>query len=91
MPAKKQVAALLAKGAVIIDVRSSAEFAEGAREGSLNIPLQELEKQLGKLDPQKPIILCCASGGRAGMAEALLRSKGFKEVLNVGPWRNTIV
>ena len=81
---------LLRRGAVVVDVRSPAEYAAGARPGSLNISLADLAGRLKELDASKPVIVCCASGTRSGMAAALLARNGFKEVVNAGPWRNTL-
>lgn len=86
---RKQLPSLLSDGAVIIDVRSAAEYASGASKQSINIPLDELERRADKLSSEKPIILCCASGTRSGIAAGILKRKGFKKVLNAGPWRNT--
>ena len=87
---KGRIPALLNEGAVVVDVRSKGEYAAGARPDSLNIPLGELEKGASKLDPAKPVIVCCASGSRSAMAAALLKKKGFQKVVNAGPWQNTL-
>ena len=84
--ARKQVPALLRAGAVVIDVRSPGEFAVGSRKGSINIPLDQLQTHLPKLDRAKPIVLCCASGTRSAMAASLLKRAGFSQVVNAGVW-----
>jgi phage shock protein E len=83
-----QLPDLLKAGAVVVDVRSRGEFASGARKGSLNIPLHEFARSLKKLDRNKPVVLCCASGARSAQAEQLLRQEGFTQVVNVGAWTN---
>lgn len=83
---RMQLPELLKAGAVIVDVRSRAEFASGARKGSVNIPLDEFQRGSGKLDRSRPIIVCCASGARSATAEKLLRQQGFDRVFNVGSW-----
>jgi len=83
---RMQLPELLKAGAVVVDVRSRGEFASGARKGSLNIPLDEFQRGSAKLDRTKPIILCCASGARSGLAEKLLRQQGFNQVFNAGSW-----
>lgn len=82
-----EVKALLSRGAQIVDVRSRAEFRAAAHPKSINIPLDELEQGAKQLDPQRPVLVCCASGSRSGSAVALLKGKGFKEVLNIGSWQ----
>ena len=83
---KTDYAELMRKGAIILDVRSPAEFRNGHIEVSLNIPLNNLENNLSELDKNKCIICCCASGMRSGSARNLLKSRGFSEVYNGGSW-----
>lgn len=78
--------ALVQKGAVIIDVRSKGEYASGHIKGSLNIPVNEISNQLSKISKDTIIITCCASGMRSGSAKSMLKSKGYPEVYNGGPW-----
>jgi rhodanese-related sulfurtransferase len=72
----------------IIDVRSSAEFAGGHVAGSINIPVNEIANHINDIkDMQQPIVLCCASGGRSGMATQILNSAGIIDAHNGGPWQ----
>jgi phage shock protein E len=87
---RKQLPALAAQGAVFVDVRTPAEFAAGNKPGSVNIPLDQFPSGAGKLDKTKPVILCCASGARSGVAAGILRTMGFTSVTNAGPWQNTL-
>ncbi|HEU4716925.1 MAG TPA: rhodanese-like domain-containing protein [Bacteroidia bacterium] len=77
---------LLEKNKIIVDVRSQSEFNAGHIKGSINIPVGAIEHNIGKLKGKSPIILCCASGARSGMATSILKGKGFKEVYNAGGW-----
>ena len=84
---KVDYAELVAQGAVIIDVRSKGEYAGGHINGSVNIPLDSLSSNLGKLkDKNKAIITCCASGMRSASAKSMLASKGYTNVHNGGGW-----
>lgn len=74
-------------GALVLDVRTKGEYAQGHVEGSRNIPLDELAGRLKDLPTDRPIITCCASGMRSGAAARLLRSRGIKQVHNGGPWQ----
>ena len=76
------------QGAVILDVRTPAEFAQGHVQGSRNIPLGDLPGRLGELKKETPILACCASGMRSGRAVGILRQAGFTQVHNVGSWSN---
>lgn len=80
---------LLKEGAIIVDVRSKAEFAGGHIKGSKNIPLQTLSSNLNLLkNKNQPVITCCASGMRSASAKNILKSKGFTEVYNGGGWNS---
>ena len=79
-------ASLLAKGAVIVDVRTKGEYQGGHIKGSINIPLQSLQTGMSKLKKDKPVITCCASGARSASAKSVLQSNGFAEVYNGGGW-----
>ncbi|MCP4501326.1 MAG: rhodanese-like domain-containing protein [Deltaproteobacteria bacterium] len=87
----KAAASAIAAGATLVDVRTQAEFEEGHLEGSILIPVQELETRLAELEKanggkEKQIILVCRSGGRAGRAKTLLQDKGYSTVSNAGGW-----
>ncbi len=81
---------IIAKGAIIIDVRSKGEYGTGHAKGSINIPLDMLSSQISTLDKNKPVITCCASGMRSASARSVLRNSGFGEVYNAGPWQNIL-
>jgi rhodanese-related sulfurtransferase len=83
--------ALMDKGAVIIDVRSAAEFRDGHIPGSRNIPLEQVGAKAAELKKAgKPVITVCRSGNRSGMAKAKLRAAGIDEVYNGGGWQSLI-
>ncbi len=71
-------------GATVVDVRSPGEYQTGAYPGALNIPVQELDRRLGELRKDRPIVVYCASGMRSASAERLLRARGFADVVNGG-------
>lgn len=77
---------LIAKGAVIVDVRTPGEFNTGHVVGSQNIPLDSVGSYLDDLKKlNAPVIVCCASGMRSGVAVAQLKSVGI-EAVNGGSW-----
>ncbi len=83
---KVDFAELMKNGAVIIDVRTRNEFNSGHIKGSKNIPLNTISSNLNKINKDKPIITCCASGVRSGSAKAILKGKGYTEIHNGGGW-----
>lgn len=70
-------------GAVVLDIRTSAEYAGGHLPNARNIPLAELEKRVGEIKGNKPVLICCASGARSGRALAVLEKAGRTEVYNL--------
>ncbi len=79
-------ARLIKEGAVIIDVRTRAEYQSGHIPNSQNIPLNNLSNHYSKLKKEVPIITCCASGMRSAQAVNILKSNGYAEVYNGGGW-----
>ena len=85
---KTDYAKLMQEGAIVIDVRSKAEFQSGHIRHSINIPLETLQKNLSKLKKDCCIICCCASGIRSASAKNILQSNGYTKVYNGGGWRS---
>lgn len=84
---KVDYATLVKQGAMLVDVRSKGEYANGHIKGSINIPLDQLRNNLNRFkDKEKVIITCCASGNRSGMAKNILKEKGYTHVYNGGGW-----
>ena len=86
----KLVPSLLEVGGQIVDVRTKEEFTFGHKAGSINIPLDSLKSRMNELDNTKPIIVCCASGSRSGLARRILLTKGFENVHNAGRWNSLL-
>ena len=80
---------ILATGeAVLIDVRTPDEYAAGHIEGAVNVPIDTLAQNLAKIPADKPVIVYCASGHRAGMALSSLRILGYTNVRAFSPgWK----
>ncbi len=84
---KVDYAELAKNGAIILDVRSKGEYSGGNIKGSINISVDSLHNNLGKLkDKNKVIITCCASGMRSASAKSILKSNGYTQVHNGGSW-----
>lgn len=74
------------RGAIIIDVRTTGEYSQGAIAGSKNIPLQTIGSKIKDIKKfNKPVITCCASGMRSGSAASILKNNGI-EAVNGGGW-----
>ena len=71
--------------AVVLDVRSMAEFKDGHIVNSINIPLNGLGNNLKQIEKHrdKPVVIVCRSGSRSGSACGVLRKNGFENVKNL--------
>lgn len=81
------VNALVEQGAQLLDVRTEGEYARGAIEGSVNIPLDELRERIGELDASRPVFVNCHSGLRSYVACRMLSGHGFDCSNLAGGWR----
>jgi adenylyltransferase/sulfurtransferase len=68
---------------VLIDVREPHEYRIASIPGSKLIPLGEVGKRLGELDPQADIVIHCKSGMRSAKACGILKAAGFQHVRNM--------
>ncbi|MGC7404570.1 rhodanese-like domain-containing protein [Pandoraea pneumonica] len=69
------------KGAVVLDVRSTEEFAGGHLPSARNVPLDDVEQKVGQVIKNKaaPVLIVCKSGQRSARAQTLLRNLGYAE------------
>ncbi len=79
------------RNAVVVDVRTPQEFATGSLPGARNVPVDKLGEKLPDFKKDKPVIVVCASGSRAGKAAAQIRAGGYGEVYvlagGIAAWR----
>ena len=96
-PAEAQ--SLMALGAVVIDIRDSAEIAaSGKVKGALaiNRGLLEFKADPGlptyeaALQKDRTVIVYCASGGRAWLAGKTLHDMGYKDVRTLGGFKDWV-
>ncbi len=73
------------KDAVVVDVRSQADFNKSHIINAINIPSNGFADQLNVLEKhrEKPIIIYCASGATSSQACNTLRKAGFEQVYNL--------
>lgn len=70
---------------LVIDVRTPQEFRGGAFPGAINIPLDELPRNLQKIgSTNREIVVYCASGARSSYAQQYLMQNGYPNVRNGG-------
>ncbi len=72
-------------GAVLLDVRTPAEYKSGHIPGSRNFPLDSIETLPQVIaDKNIPIFVHCFSGARSGQAASAMRRMGYTNVTNIG-------
>jgi rhodanese-related sulfurtransferase len=98
--AQEDAAALIAKGeALVVDVRDAPELQAGGKiPGALNVSRGMLEF---RADPDSPyhdpafdrsrtVLLYCASGGRSALAGKTLQDLGYRDVRNLGAFKDWV-
>lgn len=92
-PATKDAAAarkMIEAGAVVLDVRTPAEYSEAHLPTATNIPVQQFSERIAEVDKlvggdkARPIVVYCAAGARAAKAKAQLDAAGYTNVVNGG-------
>ncbi|MCL2408481.1 MAG: rhodanese-like domain-containing protein [Oscillospiraceae bacterium] len=83
-------------GVIIVDVRSSAEFADGHIENAVSLPLDQIRDYAESVIPDKDqtILVYCRSGNRSRTASYELIALGYTNVYDFGGingWPGTIV
>jgi rhodanese-related sulfurtransferase len=67
----------------VVDVRDDWEWAQGHVAGAVHIPLAELPRRLGEIDPTRPVAFICHMGGRSAMAARYAHQHGLAGAANV--------
>ena len=75
-------------GALLIDVRSPAEFNSGHLPNAINFPVDNIENALPRRvkDKSQVLLLHCQSGMRSGMAKDKLKGLGYANAFNLGSY-----
>ncbi len=67
----------------LVDVRRPGEYGVGHVQGAINLPLDFINEQLGKLDREQAYTLHCRSGYRATIAASILKARGYEHLVGV--------
>ncbi len=72
-----------AQGALIVDVRTPMEFAQGHVPGAVNLPVEEVARWAKDLPKDRPVYLYCRSGNRSRQAAEYLARQGYANLYNL--------
>ena len=96
---REEVEALVAEGALVVDVRDSAELVQGGKvAGARHVSRGMLEFRADPESPlhdtefraDRPVVVYCGAGGRAAMAGKTLKDMGFARVYNLGAFKDWV-
>ena len=78
---------LVDQGAIVIDVRTPAEFAQGHVPDALliDVSASSFAAQISQLDPTQAYVVYCRSGNRSAVAISQMLAAGFTELYDMGP------
>lgn len=79
-----QLTKAIRDGALLVDVRTPAEFAAASVSGAINVPLDKIQQHLHKFKNQKSIVVFCRSGNRSDIAKSILEQHHIPNVINGG-------
>ena len=95
----KEAAARMEKGALVVDVRDGPELQSGGKvKGAINVSRGMLEFRADPkspyhnsvFDPAKTVIVYCASGGRSALSGLALKQLGYRDVRNLGAFKDWV-
>jgi phage shock protein E len=80
----RQAWPMIESGALLVDVRSEKEYAEGHLNGALNIEWDQFDALAAAIgdDRQRQVVFYCRSGNRAGKSIAELQARGYTHIFN---------
>ena len=84
------------KEVIILDVRTPAEFAQGAIKGAINIDVNasNFKEKVSALDKEKSYLIYCRSGMRSVKACNIMSENGYRQLFNLlggyQAWTNNI-
>lgn len=82
---QQQLEKMIQNGAILLDVRSPQEFAEGHLEKATLLPEYEMKENIKTVVPDKSqtIIVYCSTGHRSQKAQEILQKLGYQQVYNL--------
>ena len=82
-PEELQTRLAAAEAPVVLDVREPYELESARLPGTIDIPMNQVPQRLAELDPDRPLVVLCRSGGRSRNVGNFLLQNGFQTVANL--------
>lgn len=67
----------------LLDVREPEEMADGRIDGSVNIPMDDVELRLSELPTDRDIVVVCHLGARSASVTRKLSALGYDRAINL--------
>jgi rhodanese-related sulfurtransferase len=82
---KTELPALIEAGAILLDVRTPEEIADGKIDGALTINFydEDFAQQIETISKDATVVVYCKSGGRSSEASKLMSESGWDNVYNL--------
>jgi len=82
-PEELQTRLASAEAPLVLDVREPYELESARLPGTTDIPMNQVPQRLAELDPARPLVVLCRSGGRSRNVANFLLQHGFQNVANL--------
>ena len=79
---------VLKNGGKLIDVRTPAEYSQGCLPNAISLPLQSIMAADNMFEKDDSLVLYCMSGARTASAKQYLDQMGYKNVYDLGSFKN---
>lgn len=83
VPARRWETWAKENGAVVLDVREPAEWAQGLLPNAVTMAMSRIATEWQRLDPTTPVLVVCRSGNRSNTVARALVKAGFHRVANM--------
>jgi rhodanese-related sulfurtransferase len=67
----------------LLDVREPEELADGVIAGSVNIPMDDVEKRLREIPADRDVVVICHLGARSAFITTVLNALGYDRAINL--------
>mgnify|MGYP002762866240 CR=1 FL=1 len=84
IPIRNIIREAVARGGIIVDVRSREEFLEGHIPMAINIPFEQIEDREYTLPRSKYLLVYCAHGVRSMKAALIMSEDGYRVINTIG-------